>query len=164
VKNTECTIYITTRRGRAWKYRRDKDGWTQTGPTGKVHRLTAEQLLSHILPPLATGSRSRLTVRVKADRPKRPHGKSQVPGTKSQTSTKQRQAQDPKLQTPRPARGRQVMAPEPATRNPQLASCPRSSLLHPSSFILPPSSFLLLLSAATLPTGPVLTANSCPLV
>jgi len=37
----------------AWKYRRDKDGWTQTGPTGKSTGLTAEQLLSHVLPSLA---------------------------------------------------------------------------------------------------------------
>ena len=64
VKNTECSVFITTRRGRTWAYRRDNDGWTQTGPTGKVHRMTAEQLLSHILPPLAAGRRSPVTVRV----------------------------------------------------------------------------------------------------
>jgi hypothetical protein len=67
LKNTECTIYITTRRGRAWKYRRDKDGWTQTGPTGTVHPLSAEQLLSHILPPLVAGNRSHVSVRVEPD-------------------------------------------------------------------------------------------------
>ncbi len=70
MKNTECTIYITTRRGRAWKYRRDKDGWTQTGPTGTVRRLTAEQLLSHILPPLAAGSRSHVSIQVVSDKDK----------------------------------------------------------------------------------------------
>ena len=64
MRNSECTVYITTRRGRKWKYRRDKDGWTQTGPTGTVRRLTAEQLLSHILPPLAAGSRSHVSVQV----------------------------------------------------------------------------------------------------
>jgi len=68
VKNIECTVYITTRRGRTWKYRREKDGWTQTGPTGTVHSLTAEQLLSHILPPLAAGNRSSVSVRVESDR------------------------------------------------------------------------------------------------
>ena len=70
MKNTECTIYITTRRGRAWKYRRDKDGWTQTGPTGKVRPLSAEQLLSHILPPLAAGKRSHVRVQVISNKDK----------------------------------------------------------------------------------------------
>jgi len=65
VKNTECSVFITTRRGRTWAYRRDKEGWTQTGPSGKMHRMTAEQLLSHILPPLAAGKQSPVTVRVK---------------------------------------------------------------------------------------------------
>jgi hypothetical protein len=67
VRNTECAVYIGTRRGRTWTYRRDRDGWTQTGPTGKVRRLTAEQFLSHILPPLAAGNRSPVSVRVKSD-------------------------------------------------------------------------------------------------
>lgn len=64
MRNSECTIYITTRRGRAWKYRRDKDGWTQTGPTGTVRPVSAEQLLSHILPPLAAGNRSHVSIQV----------------------------------------------------------------------------------------------------
>ena len=67
MRNTKCAVYIGTRHGRIWTYRRDRDGWTQTGPTGKVRRLTAEQLLSHILPPLAAGNRSHLSVRVKPD-------------------------------------------------------------------------------------------------
>ena len=67
MRNTECTIYITTRRGRTWKYRRDKDGWTQTGPTGTVRRLSAEQLLSHILPPLEAGKRSPVSICVVPD-------------------------------------------------------------------------------------------------
>jgi hypothetical protein len=67
VRNSECTIHITTRRGRTWTYRRDKDGWTQTGPTGKVRPLSAEQLLSHILPPLAAGKRSPVSVSVEPD-------------------------------------------------------------------------------------------------
>ena len=39
--------------GRTWSYRKKDDGWIQTGPTGRVHLLSAEQLLSHLLPPLA---------------------------------------------------------------------------------------------------------------
>jgi hypothetical protein len=68
VKNAECTVYIGTRRGRTWTYRRDEAGWTQTGPTGRVHRMTAEQLLSHLLPPLAGISPA--IVRVEPGRPR----------------------------------------------------------------------------------------------
>lgn len=53
MKNTDYLIYITTKHGRTWKYLKDGKGWTQTTPTGVVRRLTAEQLLSHLLPPLA---------------------------------------------------------------------------------------------------------------
>ena len=67
MKNTECTIYITTKHGRRWSYRKEKNGWVQTGPTGTVHPLSAEQLLSHILPPLAAGNPDHLSVRVESD-------------------------------------------------------------------------------------------------
>ena len=53
MENTGYIIYISTRPGLTWTYHREKDGWTQTTPKGKVRKLTAEQLLSHILPPLA---------------------------------------------------------------------------------------------------------------
>ena len=62
MKNTECTIYITTKREQ--RYRRAKNGWTQTGPNGVVRPMTAEQLLSHLLPPLAFGH---VIVRVEPD-------------------------------------------------------------------------------------------------
>ena len=67
MKNTECTIYITTKHGRTWSYRKANNGWTQTGPTGTVRPLSAEQLLSHILPPLAAGNPDYLSVRVELD-------------------------------------------------------------------------------------------------
>jgi hypothetical protein len=63
MKNTECVIYITTKRGWTQTYLKDRDGWTQTGPNGIVRPMSAEQLLSHLLPPLAAGS-DRLSVRV----------------------------------------------------------------------------------------------------
>jgi hypothetical protein len=53
VRNDDYVIRILTKNGRTWTYLKEGNGWTQTGPTGRVHRLTAEQLLSHILPPLA---------------------------------------------------------------------------------------------------------------
>jgi hypothetical protein len=64
-------VCITTRRGRTWTYRKDRSGWTQTGPTGRVRRLTAEQLLSHILPPLAAGAWSPVQLRVKRNAARR---------------------------------------------------------------------------------------------
>jgi hypothetical protein len=53
MKNNECTIYVTTKHGYVQSYRKEKDGWAQTSPNGEVRLLSAEQLLSHILPPLA---------------------------------------------------------------------------------------------------------------
>jgi hypothetical protein len=52
-RNADYVIYITTRRGRRWSYLKQDDGWKQTAPNGRVHQMTAEQLLSHLLPPLA---------------------------------------------------------------------------------------------------------------
>jgi hypothetical protein len=67
VKNDECTIYIITKNGWVQKYRKEESGWTQTGRNGIVRPLSAEQLLSHILPPLA--GKSPAVVRVEADAP-----------------------------------------------------------------------------------------------
>ena len=67
MKNTECTITITTSHGHTQTYRKGKNGWTQTGPNGVVRPMTAEQLLSHILPPLAVGNPDHMRVRVEPD-------------------------------------------------------------------------------------------------
>jgi hypothetical protein len=64
MKNTDCVIYITTKRGYTQTYLKDNNGWTQTSPNGIVRRMTAEQLLSHLLPPLITGNNGHLIVRV----------------------------------------------------------------------------------------------------
>ena len=53
MRNSDYVIRITTTRGRAWTYLKEVDAWTQTTPAGRVRRMTAEQLLSHLLPPLA---------------------------------------------------------------------------------------------------------------
>jgi len=53
MKNTDYVIHITTKNGRRWRYLKEGSDWTQTAPTGIVRRLSAEQLLSHLLPPLA---------------------------------------------------------------------------------------------------------------
>jgi hypothetical protein len=63
MKNEECIIYIVTKSGHIIQtYRRKKDGWTQTSHNGTVRYLSAEQLLSHILPPLAGVSSSSVKV------------------------------------------------------------------------------------------------------
>jgi hypothetical protein len=65
MKNSECTIYIMSKHRWIQKYRKGKDGWIQTGSNGAVRSLSAEQLLSHILPLLA--GIGHFTVRVEAD-------------------------------------------------------------------------------------------------
>ncbi|MCX6774576.1 MAG: hypothetical protein NTY99_00605 [DPANN group archaeon] len=65
MKNTECVIYITTKHGRTQTFLKDADGWVQTSSTGRVFRMSAEQVLSHILPPLAAGKKSPAMVSVK---------------------------------------------------------------------------------------------------
>jgi len=72
LKNDECAIYITTKHGYAQRYRRERDGWTQTLPNGRVRSLSAEQLLSHFLPCLAGVSPN--SVRVEPDRLKKEKG------------------------------------------------------------------------------------------
>jgi hypothetical protein len=69
LRNDECTIYIATRRGYVQRYRREKDCWTQTSPNGKARPLSAEQLLSHILPLLAGISPA--SIRVEPDKQKK---------------------------------------------------------------------------------------------
>jgi len=67
MKNNECTIYIITKNGAKQSFRKEKDGWIQTSSKGIVRHCTAEQVLSHILPPLAFGH---ATIKVKPDKEK----------------------------------------------------------------------------------------------
>jgi uncharacterized protein YfaT (DUF1175 family) len=64
MKNDECTIYIITKNGAKQSFRKGKDGWIQTSSKGIVRYCTAEQVLSHLLPPLAFGH---VTLKVKPD-------------------------------------------------------------------------------------------------
>jgi hypothetical protein len=52
MKNNECIIYLISKNGWKQVYKRDKKGWIQI-TNGVVRRMTAEQLLSHILPVIA---------------------------------------------------------------------------------------------------------------
>lgn len=63
MKNDECVIKIRSSGGRLYQtYRKEKGGWVQVSSSGRERPCTAEQLLSHILPPLAGASPSIVTV------------------------------------------------------------------------------------------------------
>jgi hypothetical protein len=63
VRNDECIIEFLNRDGKVVQsFRKDKDGWYETSSKGTVRRCTAEQVLSHLLPPLAGVSRANVKV------------------------------------------------------------------------------------------------------
>jgi hypothetical protein len=57
-----------SKHGWAQKYRKETGGWVQTSSNGAVRSLSAEQLLSHILPLLA--GIGHFTVKVEPDNTK----------------------------------------------------------------------------------------------
>jgi hypothetical protein len=69
MKNTECVIHITTKNGSRQTFRRKGKGWIQKSAAGKIYPMTAEQVLSHILPPLAGKSPAILKVKAKSKKP-----------------------------------------------------------------------------------------------
>jgi hypothetical protein len=83
MKNSECTIYIMSKHGWIQKYRKGKDGWIQTCSDGAVRSLSAEQLLSHILPPLA--GMGHFVVRVESDNARARTSPKYLPVTGSST-------------------------------------------------------------------------------
>ena len=52
LKNDSYTIYIGTKNF-IEKYYKDKDGWLKISSKGKKFRMTAEQVLNHLLPAFA---------------------------------------------------------------------------------------------------------------
>ena len=59
MRNDECIIKFLNKEGRVMQsFQRDKEGWFETSSKGIVRRCTAEQTLSHLLPPLAGVSRA----------------------------------------------------------------------------------------------------------
>jgi hypothetical protein len=54
MRNDECIIKFLNKEGRVMQtFQKDKDGLYQISSKGIVRRCTAEQTLSHLLPPLA---------------------------------------------------------------------------------------------------------------
>jgi len=67
MKNSECTIYIMFKDRWLQKFRKEKEGWFQTSSNGTMRLCSAEQLLSHILPPLAGIKGPHVAVKVEPD-------------------------------------------------------------------------------------------------
>jgi len=67
MKNDECTIYIMKDEKCINKFKKDTSGWSLTIATGRVFPCTCEQMVSHLLPALAFGSRKGITVKVVPD-------------------------------------------------------------------------------------------------
>lgn len=67
MKNSECTIYIMFKDRWLQKFRKEKDTWSLTSSNGVVRSCSAEQLLSHILPPLSGIKGKHVTVIVEPD-------------------------------------------------------------------------------------------------
>jgi hypothetical protein len=67
MKNDECTIYIMKGEKCINKFKKDRSGWSLTISTRRVFPWTCEQMVSHLLPALAFGSRNGLTVKVVPD-------------------------------------------------------------------------------------------------
>lgn len=52
LKNTSYTIYMGTKNF-SEKYYKDEKGWVKVSAKGKLFRMTAEQVLNHLLPAVA---------------------------------------------------------------------------------------------------------------
>jgi hypothetical protein len=65
MKNSECVIYIETKTTRSITVK-EGDHWLHTSSGGRTYMMTAEQLLSHILPPLAGKKGVKVIVRKRA--------------------------------------------------------------------------------------------------
>jgi hypothetical protein len=64
MKNDECVIYFITRRNSKQIWKKDKKGWIQKSGRGIMRRATAEQLISHLLPPLTKGTKTYGNVKI----------------------------------------------------------------------------------------------------
>ena len=59
MRNNECIIKFLNKNGRVMQvFQRDKEGWFETSSKGIIRRCSAEQTLSHLLPPLAGVSKA----------------------------------------------------------------------------------------------------------
>jgi len=63
MRNDECIIRFLNKDGKVLQsFQKDREGWFQVTSKGIVRRCTAEQTLSHLLPPLAGVSQASVKV------------------------------------------------------------------------------------------------------
>lgn len=62
LKNDSYTIFLETKNFTE-KYYREKNGWVKISARGRKFKMTAEQVLNHLLPAIA-GLKKGLTVRI----------------------------------------------------------------------------------------------------
>ncbi len=67
MRNGECTIYIMKGEKCVNTLRKGRAGWSLTIANGRVFPMTCEQMVSHLLPALAFGSKRGITVTVVPD-------------------------------------------------------------------------------------------------
>jgi hypothetical protein len=51
--NDRYVILIRSKTGKTERYYRDEDGWKKESMRGRTFRMTAEQVLNHVLPAVA---------------------------------------------------------------------------------------------------------------
>jgi hypothetical protein len=67
MKNSECTIYIMFKDRWIQKFRKEKEDWILTSSNGRRRPCSAEQMISHLLPPLAGIKGPHVAVKVEPD-------------------------------------------------------------------------------------------------
>ncbi len=61
--NDSYVILIRSKTGKTERYYRDKVGWMKVSMRGRTFRMTAEQVLNHVLPAIA-GVKPNVTIKV----------------------------------------------------------------------------------------------------
>jgi hypothetical protein len=61
--NDSYVIIIRSKTGKTERYYRDEDGWLKVSMRGRTFRMTAEQVLNHLLPAIA-GIKPNVTIKV----------------------------------------------------------------------------------------------------
>jgi len=87
----DCYVILIGTKNFTERYYRDRTGWLKTSARGRKFRMTAEQVLNHLLPALA-GIKANLTIQVKykaprtQTKPKRSPPRRQTPTAQKKTA------------------------------------------------------------------------------
>jgi hypothetical protein len=66
--NDSYVVLITSKTGKTERYYRDEVGWNKESMRGRTFRMTAEQVLNHVLPAMA-GVKPNVTIKVEYKNP-----------------------------------------------------------------------------------------------